>query len=164
MNFIDDLKRFMARHYLIVSDLSDLFGISRSTAYRLLNGQKKITRPELDRYLAAMAKRDPDFFSKPKNNDVSIVLTEGDILATCLKRHRDSISELQMAVNAQTQANKSTLNNIGSELIALHEDVSSLWSELQAVNACLDRQQAEIEAMSKRGLWNKIKSIFRGDK
>lgn len=43
MNFIDDLKRFMGCHYLSVADISDLFGISRSTGYRLLNGQKKVT-------------------------------------------------------------------------------------------------------------------------
>lgn len=164
MNFIDDLKRFMGCHYLSVADISDLFGISRSTGYRLLNGQKKVTRPELDRYLAAMAKRDPAFFSKPKSGLHGV---SDDFFKGCLKQHRDTLADMQMTVKqiqAQNQANKSTFSNIGSELTALHDDITSLWSELQAVNACIDRQQTDIDRIRFDSLWSKIKSMFRGVK
>lgn len=185
MSFQNDLKRYKARHYNTTKEIGSLLGVSQRTAYRLLSGEKVPTKAEAEYFASILAKRDPDLLAAAK-----AVLPSGvsdDFFKSCLKQHRDTLSDMQMSIKsiqaeqsaqqAAQQAELSAIKDAKSSndgfIINLSLEVEKskksqretetefavIWSELQA-------QKAEIDRLSqaKPSLWNRIINFVRGEK
>ena len=162
MSFQNDLKRYKARHYNTTKEIGALLGVSQRTAYRLLSGEKVPSKAEAEYFASILAKSDPNLFAAAK-----AILPSGvsdDFFKSCLKQHRDTLSDLQMSIksiqaeqSAQQAEIKSVIHRIGVELNGVSDDLTSLWSELQA-------QKAEIDRLSqaKPSLWKRVINFIRG--
>lgn len=164
MSFQNDLKRYKARHYSTTKEIGALLGVSQRTAYRLLSGEKIPSKAQAGQFASILAKSDPDLFAAAK-----AILPSGvsdDFFKSCLKQHRDTLSDLQMSIksiqaeqSAQQTEIKSVIHRIGVELNVVSDDLTSLWSELQA-------QKAEIDRLSQANpsLWQRVINFIRGEK
>ena len=163
MSFQSDLKRYKARHYSTAKEIAELLGVSQRTAYRLLSGEKVPSKEQAAKFSAILAKRDPDLFAAAKSILPSGVSDE--FFKSCLKQHRDTLADLQMSIksiqaeqSAQQAEIKSAVHRIGVELNSNTDDITSLWSELRA-------QKAEIDRLSQRpSLWSRFINFIRGAK
>lgn len=161
MSFQNDLKRYKARHYNTTKEIGALLGVSQRTAYRLLSGEKVPTKAEVEYFAGILAKRDPDLFAAAK-----AILPSGvsdDFFKSCLKQHRDTLSDLQMTLSAIKETSEHVINlSLEVEKAKKYQretqtELGVIWSELQA-------QKAEIDRLSqaKPSLWNRIINFIRG--
>lgn len=172
MSFQNDLKRYKTRHYNTTKEIGSLLGVSQRTAYRLLSGEKVPSKAQAEYFASVLAKSDPDLFAAAK-----AILPSGvsdDFFKSCLKQHRDTLSGLQMTIK-QIQAEQSAqqaqhnqfknFSNLQSgwyfetqqDLDHIQGELTSLWSELQA-------QKAEIDRLSqaKPSVWQRAINFIRG--
>ena len=175
MSFQNDLKRYKARHYNTTKEIGALLGVSQRTAYRILSGQKIPSKAQAEHFAGILAKSDPDLFAAAK-----AILPSGvsdDFFKSCLKQHRDTLSDLQMSIKsiqAEQSAQQAELKaikelaghviNISLEVEKMKKSQRETGKELFFIWSDLLAQKAEIDRLSqaKPSLWQRVINFIRG--
>jgi transcriptional regulator with XRE-family HTH domain len=168
MNFQQDLKRYKARHYNTVKEIGALLGVSQRTAYRLLNGEKVPTKKQAEYFAGILAKSDPDLFALAdlqmsiKSIQAEQSAQQAELIAK--QSAASSHHSFMMLMHKDLREQKTEIDYIIPTVIEIlqyqletQSDLTSLWSELQAQKAEIDRLY-----QAKPSVWQRVINFIRG--